>query len=710
MDLTQLLKTGGASALVSDLNKPDNPESLNGKELGGYRILEPIGKGGMSFVYKAKRVGAAFDRTVAVKLIKPSVTSYYTLVQFISEQQILANLHHPYIAQMIDGNVSNDGLPYLIMEFVDGIELTTHLMSEDFDLNSRIDLFLKIASAVQYAHEHQIIHLDIKPSNILIDSQKNPKLLDFGIAKTQSNKHIDHHSTRALTISFASPEQLKQETITYRSDIYQLGFIFFIILTGKHIITTSNKEKIIQEIIRSDFELIRRNNKHLKSSINYNGANKIGLDLKSIVAKCLQDDPNKRYSSVQAMIDDICNAISHKPIIAGEQSSFLKIKKFALRNLTRIYALSFLTFLSIASLYIYFNSIKEERNKSIELVETIEEMFSNIDIYFKGEQEPKLSTIAKLNAHDIIKKINQGNTHYERFLVSLLKPIMSTKDCPAVVDLLSNYTDGKSNFTESKYSGELANIYAYCLYQQGDNEKAKYFFDLSINALIELKLNDETLPVALQRYALFEHRRGDINESIRLFEQAKQLIEKNKLHGTNAHLMLGNNYALALMKSGQNDRAIETFNDAINFIHKYHNNNHPRLSSYNSNLSLAYRKNGQMALSLMAAQKGYEVAVNNEVQYEIGIASWFLAQSYKALDEYNNAIEYFDIALKNFVIARGPDDSKLKIIHKELAKLYININDCESALKHYNEAKRINELKGGVSAIPDLDSKIRSCN
>ncbi len=232
-------------------------QSYIGKQIGKYKTLELLGEGGMGAVFLADRTDGEFEQQVAVKLLKQGFVSKIALSRFISERQILARLHHRFIAQLLDGGTTDEGMPYLVMEYIEGLPLIDYCDKHNLDLKARLQLFQKICSAVQYAHQHLVIHRDLKPNNIMVTEDGSPKLLDFGISKLVSLEGDTQQTQtefRALTPGYASPEQVKGDTISTSTDVYSLGVILYELLTGKRPYNTesSNFSAIIKAICEEE--------------------------------------------------------------------------------------------------------------------------------------------------------------------------------------------------------------------------------------------------------------------------------------------------------------------------------------------------------------------------------------------------------------------------------------------------------------------------
>src|SRR4051794_5767979 len=221
------------------LTRPEVVQNSNeGRRVGAYELLRELGRGGMGTVWLARRADEQFEKMVAVKLLKRGTDTEEVLRRFETEWRMLARLQHPNIAHLFDAGTTDDGLPYFVMEYVAGVPVTNFCLQNKLSVEERLRLFLKICAAVQFAHQHLIVHRDLKPANILVTDDAEPKLLDFGIAKLLAHDEdqfqvtiVDH---QRLTPAYASPEQVRGDSITTVSDIYALGALLYELLTGKN--------------------------------------------------------------------------------------------------------------------------------------------------------------------------------------------------------------------------------------------------------------------------------------------------------------------------------------------------------------------------------------------------------------------------------------------------------------------------------------------
>ena len=215
------------------LEQSDPEPSWLGRLIGVYRIVEQIGHGGMGEVYRAVRADGQYEKEVAIKVVRTGYGSSELLQRFLHERQILASLDHPNIARLYDGGTTEDGIPYLVMELIEGTPIDLYCEENDLGITERLKLFMDVCAAVQYAHQRLVIHRDIKPGNILVTKDGIPKLLDFGIAKfLDPSSGADTTMVRPMTPEYASPEQIRGEPITTATDVYSLGVVLYKLLTG----------------------------------------------------------------------------------------------------------------------------------------------------------------------------------------------------------------------------------------------------------------------------------------------------------------------------------------------------------------------------------------------------------------------------------------------------------------------------------------------
>jgi serine/threonine protein kinase len=336
---------------------PSGP-GLAGQAFGQYRLVSQIGQGGMGSVWLAARNDGRFDRRVAVKCLNIALMGRVGEERFKREGRILGRLAHPNIAELLDAGVSPFGQPYMVLEYIEGQHIDRFCDDRQLDVEARIRLFLDVLKAVAHAHANLIVHRDIKPSNVLVGTSGQVKLLDFSIAKlleadtdTSMATLVTLDGARAMTPAYAAPEQLKGEAITTGTDIYALGVLLYVLLTGRHPAGpgTHTPAELVGAIVgkevlrpsdavcrgREDDEITVKN-AVLRSTLPNKLHRMLRHDLDTILLKALKKDRSERYGSVTAFADDLRRYLRHQPISAQPDTFVYRAKKFLRRNRTAV--------------------------------------------------------------------------------------------------------------------------------------------------------------------------------------------------------------------------------------------------------------------------------------------------------------------------------------------------------------------------------------
>jgi non-specific serine/threonine protein kinase/serine/threonine-protein kinase len=347
-----------AEALTGDANE----EGRAGQRIGAYEIVREIGHGGMGSVFLAVRADDQYRKQVAIKLIRRGMDTDLILRRFTMERQILANFEHPNIARLLEGGSTEDGLPYFVMEYIEGQPLTEYCAARQCTNSERLKLFREVCDALQYAHQNLVVHRDIKPSNILVTSEGVPKLLDFGIAKLLGPGWADASEAtasmvRLMTPEYASPEQLRGLPITTGSDVYSLGVVLYELLTGRHPyrLLSRRPEEVADVVLRVEPEkpsstggrpraVDGNSTDHARRTTDGESTGRthrrtaipnpksLRGDLDNIVLKALRKEPERRYASVQEFSEDIRRHLEGLPVTASPDTFAYRARKFVRRH------------------------------------------------------------------------------------------------------------------------------------------------------------------------------------------------------------------------------------------------------------------------------------------------------------------------------------------------------------------------------------------
>ncbi len=342
---------GGAfvsAAVLAAALSFDGAGDQAGRMLGPYRLVRELGRGGMGTVWLAERVDDSYRAQVAIKLVRGGFASEELARRFRAERQILADLHHPHVAALLDGGEAPDGTPYLVMEYIDGRPITEYAAAHALSLADRLRLFRQVCAAVQHAHGSLVVHRDIKPSNVLVGADGVPKLLDFGIAKLLS---ADEHAEttvleRRLTPSYASPEQLRGERITVATDVFSLGVLLYELVVGVHpfVEGSASTDEVRRRVL--ELEAPRPSDVLRRRPADGVSARAVAGDLDNIVAKAMRKEPEMRYASAAQLADDVDRMLAGQPVLARSTSMAYRARKFVSRHKTAMSAVALL-FLSL---------------------------------------------------------------------------------------------------------------------------------------------------------------------------------------------------------------------------------------------------------------------------------------------------------------------------------------------------------------------------
>jgi len=353
---------------------PAGEASWIGRRVGSYKVVEQIGEGGMGEVYRAFRADDQYRKEVALKFVRGGQYGDAVFARFKNERQILAGLDHPNLAKLLDGGATEEGVPYLVMELIEGQPIAEYCDHHHLSLRDRLQLFLQVCAAVHYAHQHLIIHRDIKPQNILVTPDGTPKLLDFGIAKILDADSAESSTAtmtgfRLLTPRYASPEQIRGEAMTTAADVYSLGVVLYELLTGLSPyelanVSTQDLPRVIceKEIQKPSLAVLRSQAAGTYRSSKENSAEKLSKqlrgDLDNIVLMALRKEPSRRYGSVNDLQEDIRRHLENIPVIARNDTVRYRATKFVARHKAGVAATAAVALILIAGIVI---TLREER-------------------------------------------------------------------------------------------------------------------------------------------------------------------------------------------------------------------------------------------------------------------------------------------------------------------------------------------------------------
>jgi serine/threonine protein kinase len=451
--------------------------------LGAYRLVEEIGRGGMGDVYRAERADGQFEKKVAVKVLPLDLLTPRAVERFRKERQILAGLEHPYIARLLDGGLGDDGSPYIVMEYVDGIPVDRYCREQALGVRQIVELAIRVCSAVEYAHSRGIVHRDIKPGNLLVTADGSPKLLDFGISLDQAGGQdvFGEERTRAATPLYASPEQLSRGTATPASDVYSLGVLF------------------------QDLLGIRPSR---SAAAPVDSARRVPGDLRAIAAKAAASDPAARYPSGKELGKDLGRFLDGLPVTAGSQATIPRLARSVVRF--RWQSAAVLLILSgLGTAIAVHHQAKVEAARKLQAVKAINALFWDTQKQVSslpGSRESRRQLIRETAAQlEVLGRDPDDDPE-------LLRELATGYSMLAVAQGPGSYSVG--DYSESVHAFELAIEWAQRAVHRGGHPRARFllaglFASASSNQLWNSKFG-EALKLALAGQSVLEQARSQL--------------------------------------------------------------------------------------------------------------------------------------------------------------------------------------------------------
>ena len=397
--------TNGNHPGVASLDSPP-PAREPGQHVGPYRLIKEIGRGGMGVVWLAARSDGTHERQVALKMPLVENLNWLLAARFARERNILASLEHPGIARLYDAGVDAATQPYIALEYVVGQSINDYVRAKQLKPEAIVQLFTKVINAVSHAHAQLVIHRDIKPSNILVDAKGEPHLLDFGIAKLLDDEdsmsadatQLTRMSGRALTLDYASPEQVNGQTLGTASDVYALGVVLYELLTGNKPYAPKGPTRRDLELAICEQEPTKPSDKLMLTGTSESGKNarRIRGDLDTVLLKALKKDPRQRYATAQAFADDLKRYLAFEPITAKPDSEWYRITKFARRNRLAMAAAALFGIavsVGVASTLHQATLAKKEARRANTVRDFVESIFAPVGEGVVESKQPSLKSL-----------------------------------------------------------------------------------------------------------------------------------------------------------------------------------------------------------------------------------------------------------------------------------------------------------------------------
>jgi len=664
-----------------------NTEDLSGHSISGYRLIERIGEGGMSNVYKAKRKGNDIQKHVALKLLTSveGEISDTLKILFKREQVTLSKLNHPNIISFHHGGISQNNIPFLVMDYIDEAQtINQYVIEKKSSTREIIQLVLQVADAINYAHQNFIIHKDIKPNNVLIDQLGKPKVVDFGIASLDEleTSQTGNLTAQIYTPDYASPEQIRNENITANTDVFSLAALLLELLVKKKPLPQYDGNNINEE-------------KYCQHINNLLSQSKVAIDLSCVLKKALKVNKSDRYQSMLGFIEDLVAYIEKRPVLARKQTKYYFIAKYINRN--PAFTLAILAF-TISAIIGFIATVQQKNKAQLEALkakQVSDFLINSIQVNDPDINQGKDVTVkellinAKVNIQETEFKDQSLSSVLQQTIGSALAKIGQFKEAEKL--LTDSITLDKNNY-DAKIS--LAFLY----FNQQYFDKTQALLDALSNKKVSLSQNQTVLYKQLEADLLFHQGKFDaaiqsITEIIKSPNiTTKQLIDSQFI------------YARFVNEMGEPEKSVEVLYKALELSNK--SNSETSTTSTNILFRIANTYSDFNPLPQEKMHEVYKKTINNQIAI-YGDNHPYLAKTYlqygfalKTFGDIEKAKEYankaMNVALSNF----GENHmftARINILFSQLSFIENNLNAAipklEGAVKVYEDQYGINHYE-----------------
>ena len=718
---------------------PDNLK-YEGKIIGAYKIVKQIGLGGMGSVYLAERADGQFEQKVALKLIKPGNNSFEIIKRFQAERQILARLQHPNIARLLDGGITNDGLPYFTMEYVEGDPIDVYCDKNKLSIKERLELFITVCTAVNYAHQNLIIHRDLKPGNIYITKDGRVKLLDFGISKVFTEDDSENFTKMTqtglfiMTPEYAAPEQIRGEIITTATDIYALGLILFQLLTGsfpyklnsfaplelEKVICLTDPDKpstIITRANKLNKPEERKDAQSIFATRNIEPSNlkKILIgDLDNICMMALRKEPSNRYNSVEQFKDDISKYLNGLPVSARTPTIKYRTQKFIKRHYIVLSAAALVVLLVAILTTVYFIQLKDERDKAKLEAQKAEQVSQFLESIFKVA-DPSESRGDTITAKELLergaKKINDELDNQPDVKATMMDVIarvyMNFGSYDKADTLFSDaYKIRRSLYTDNSLeaANSLNNLAETSIWN-GKYEDAHAFLNKALKLQDKfLDENDSKRLHGLNNLAYLLSLQGNYNESDSVYKIVIDLYKKNNQSNSPELFTVMNNRALVLHENAKYKPSEKLFKEALELQKKYYGSKpHPELSTTTYNLGELLRDEGEFDESekMFRQSLAMDIKLHGIDHPDVAYSMQGLASVLRQKGNYEETLKFDNECLRIRKKFLGPNHPDVAYAYFNLGLLNFEIQNLDEAEKNYTSVLEIQKKSNeeNLSAI-----------
>ncbi|KAA3639886.1 MAG: hypothetical protein DWP95_09555 [Proteobacteria bacterium] len=640
------------------------------EEIAGFVIQEHLGSGGVADVFKAVKQERGFQRTVAIKFATVGRFAPWVIERFNNELQTLLNLHHSHIERLYEGGVTDDGVPYLVVEYIEGEHIDRYANQQKLNLAARLRMFQQVCEAVAVMHESLLIHRDIKPANILVTDQGVPKLLDFGLAKfeepeLQRNKGTSTLSSHMMTLAYASPEQIKNQSLTTASDVYSLGVLLYLLCCGQHPYKTTQ-----MSLLAIEKELTEGPVKVASQGINAQSViarqeprlkHKLAGELTAIIGKAMHIDPKARYRSAQQLLEDIQRFKNHQPVQAKPDSNTYRFAKWVRRHqavsvvslvmLLAVVSLLAMLFNRTAELQTALDNTRQEQQRVEHVTEFLVDVFKLTDPLGQSAQFAQVKDVINEAKVQLATAFNDDLKTRRKLLITLASIYLNMSDATTAQILL----DQAKVIGETMSSVEQFNV---------------------LNTQVAIFIQSGDLQKAQRAVAVFKAQRPLLTMTVK---------QQNQLDFLGARLVyLSGHYQQANDQLDSLRQTLEKANDAspdlLAEVHQLMGN-----VAWKQGLLTVAQTHYNQARQYFISH--YGELDNRSLKSQTTIALLAYAQG-----QYASAVEDFEAVLAARQQQLGANHKLTADAHNRLAAVYFELGRLELADQHYGSALKTYEI------------------
>jgi serine/threonine protein kinase len=703
--------TAGPGSLPVDLGVA---ASLAGQTLGAYTLDRSIGQGGMGSVWLAKRSDGRYAGEVAVKLLNASLIGRAGGERFKREGSILARLAHPNIARLIDAGVTAAGQPFLVLEYVEGEPIDHHCDRKSLSVAARVGLFLDVLAAVAHSHANLIVHRDIKPLNVLVAKDGAVKLLDFGIAKLLEGEALSGAATeltreggRALTPEYAAPEQLLGEPVTIATDVYALGVLLYLLLSGQHPAgatgrSTAQLVKTIVDVPAPRLsETVGSTRTLAPQALAANAARRSATleklkrllrgDLDNIVAKALKKSPAERYATVNAFADDLRRCLAHQPVSARADTLSYRLAKFARRHRASVGAGALAIVAICAGLTISLwqaNEARHQRDRALTLLARSDAVTDFFEFLLSDAGPPdKPQTISSMMARSesLLRNDYNQNAEQQAAILQAQASYYLTVGNPAQAEpklrrALALVRDSPDNALRA----EVSCLHGFALSMLGDADAG--------TRQIEATLREPDLPAYAaatchEHMAFVAENKADGVSTQRSAEAGLAVLKQADRPYPRVEASLLGDLAFAEQLQGRNDAANRLYSEALAKLTAIGRDRTPLAVGMQNNWAIASLGAGDVKRALALYEQSARVVHDRDPESPLpSYLSGNLARALESMGRYREALTLYDQAVAEAAKDNRLDSRLFGLLGS--ASTYCDLDDLERADQALAEARR----------------------